>query len=230
MTTPTATGMAAIVRDVGLKLYEAGIVLDMGPFIRLHSQLKKRGNVREWQYEIDRGSPIEFGQAHDDRGNPLPVKLVLSVKGVEVKDCDDDTPPFLSLDLALEIRKEDFTPYARWHIDQANLINGSYQRGPLFHIQFGGHHHDAREADFDLKVPRWNHPPMDLILLCETVAANFFYDQWKTHLRDDPTWCDLISQCEKFCLTAYLKKIASVVNVSSSTVLKEMWAEKWGTV
>ncbi|EFG9153109.1 hypothetical protein BL864_005564, partial [Escherichia coli] len=119
-------------------------------------------------------------------------------------------------------------PVARWHVDLANSDeqSGSVQSGPLYHLQYGGHHHGHRHLDEKLKEPRWCHPPMDVALMCEVVAANFFADKWAL-LSQDKTWCKSIKVFERLCYTQYLEKLHASLSKHDTTALGCMWALNW---
>lgn len=226
MVVPLAEDMADIVWSVGEKLLESRIVDDqaMTAFSGLRAQLKKQKKSGCWSISVDRGQPIVFSKCLDENGELIVPKIV--VEGITVNNTHANQPPFDALDLALEVEYEDGKPLIRWHIDRANFSGNAYQEGPLFHIQFGGHHYGNRNLDLPIKTPRWNHPPLDIVLLCEVVAANFFPDEWMT-LREDPVWCSYVSQCEKYCYTAYFDKFRNALNTSSKTVLSQFWASDY---
>lgn len=226
MAVPSAEDMADIVWSVGEKLLEAGIVDSqaMTAFSGLKAQLKGQKGNEKWSISVDRGLPIVFSKCLDERGDLIVPKIV--AEGISVNSAHSNHPPFDALDLALEVEYENGKPLVRWHIDRANFSGNAYQEGPLFHIQFGGHHHENRSLDLPIKIPRWNHPPLDIVLLCEVVAANFFPEEWMS-LREDPSWCDYVSQCEKYCYTAYIDKFRNVLNTSSKTVLGQFWASDY---
>ena len=226
MVAPFAEEMAGIVWSVGEKLLEAQIIdgQAMPAFASLRAQLMQQKQSSCWSVSVDRGQPIVFSKCFDEKRELIVPKIV--AEGITVNNAHTNTPPFDALDLALEVEYDDGRPLTRWHIDRANSSGDSYQEGPLFHIQFGGHHHGNRDLDLPIKIPRWNHPPLDIVLLCEVVAANFFHDKWIA-LREDPGWCSNISQCEKYCYTSYIDKLRGVLDTSSKTVLNQFWASNY---
>lgn len=223
--TPSAEQMANIVGSVGDILYRSSIIDDhaVSVFSRLRSDLNRQKGKASWSISVDRGQPITFSQCLDDKGESIIVPKIVS-KGVVVRNTDG-YPPFDALDIALEIEYEGGKPLTRWHIDKANEQADGFQDGPLFHVQMGGHHHNNRDEDLPIKRPRWNHPPLDIVLLCELVAANFFSEQWQ-ELNKDPAWCDYISQCQKYCYTGYINKLQQALNTSSKTILGQFWANQ----
>lgn len=224
MSAPSAEDMAEIIWSVGEKLLEARIIDDQAitAFSDMKSRLMGQKGENAWSISVDRGQPITFAKCLDDKGESIIIPKIVA-KGITVKNNSEEYPPFDALDIALEIEYEGGAPLVRWHIDKANKSQAGYQDGPLFHIQLGGHHHDNRGNDLPIKKPRWNHPPLDIVLFCELVAANFFPDEW-LKLREDPAWCEKISLCEKYCYEGYIAKLTNVLNTSSRTILGEFWA------
>lgn len=73
----------------------------------------------------------------------------------------------------------------RCHFDLAN----PNQHGPKYHLQFGG---NAREHELCwfpeiMDLPRLACPPMDLILACQLIAANFYREEYD-EFRETPEW------------------------------------------
>src|SRR5690606_20304373 len=130
-----------------------------------------RGNKDglSWQVVIPPDSPVTFKQSLDKNKKPVIPRLSCAI---QVEQRQHELPPFQTLDIAIEIVCPEKIPVARWHVDRANFQDGIAQSGPLVHLQFGGHNAGYRHLDHPLKEPRWCHPPMDLILLCELIVAN----------------------------------------------------------
>ncbi len=163
-----------------------------------------------------------------DKNDKWVVPAIVS-DGIHIRQSEAALPPFDKLDLALEVSDEADGPVARWHLDLANRKTGKedeWQPGPLIHLQYGGHIHNARHLDHPLKVPRWCHPPMEVVLLCEVVAANFYERQW-LELREDSNWCRSVSVFEQLCYTDYAAKLQSALATSTRTALNSMWAGTW---
>ena len=83
----------------------------------------------------------------------------------------------------------------RHHFDLAN----QGQEGPRYHVQIGGGADDDEYCwhPRQMALPRLLHLPVDLILACELVVANFFPDEYKT-LRDEPEWEALVRRSEDY--------------------------------
>ncbi len=226
--TITAAEAGSAMSAVANKLLEAQIVSPEGfnVLLRVAGDLTRRKTDLTWSIEVDRGQPITFQKVRDRSG--AIVSPVLMAKGITIAQDERHTPPFDQLDIALEISDEQNRPMARWHLDLANKDRDeAFQSGPLVHLQYGGHQHGDRDADAPLKAPRWCHPPMELALFCEIIAANFYEDAW-AELREDPGWCRAIGTFQRLCYSAYVEKLRNALSVSSSTALNVMWASAWG--
>lgn len=193
---------------------------------RVASEISKYRDSTSWKFEIDRGLPVVFSRVFDKNGDSVIPRMVVAGIAVD-QEYAGHSLPFTAFDIAIEIDSDTGIPVARWHVDLANKIGGVYQDGPLIHLQFGGHNRDFRELDHPLKAPRWCHPPLDVALTCEVIAANFFTEKW-AELREDPSWCSAITLFQRLCFTAYMEKLTASLSVSSTTALNTMWASSWG--
>ena len=101
----------------------------------------------------------------------------------------------------------------RYHFDLAN----SEQSGPKYHMQIGGNalpeEHYWYPKEFDL--PRIIHQPFDLVLLCETVAANFFPIEYKAISRD-PSWRWAIKVVQYSLLKKYYEECMKAIGDGNS--------------
>lgn len=220
---PTARDMANAIWGNSQKLLDSEILnYQSEPAIqRLRSSLLKNSDKTEWEISVGRECGFVFNECTSDKG--INFRPIVSVDKIATRIVEGNSHPFARLDISLDIACTDDINHARWHFDLANLNNHEiFQEGPKFHMQFGGHV-PGRE-NFWLDRPRWAHAPMDLILLLEVVAANFFSDKWNKNLRNNSSWCEYVSQSEKLCLSYYVSKLQEVINNSSQTVLSEFWA------
>lgn len=239
----SADDIAEVLRPAFYSLLEHEIVQQetIATVDNVISQLKrswKSSGRKLWRYEVGRGSPILFNTA-EDKNNDRVLPVIL-VKNIEV-DYAAAEFPFKSWDLALEIfypdkrlpmeeaqdNTEDFftagmEPCARWHIDLANVN----QPGPRVHLQYGGHFRAARSHDSPVKVPRWPHYPLDLILMSEVVAANFFTKRWQ-HLRENRNWCEAVHLAQSLCCKPFYSYILNKMEMRGTTILSETWNDRW---
>lgn len=226
--TISASDAGDALSTVGNKLLAAQIVDQDGfsVLMRVAGEVRRRKADHTWSIEVDRGQPISFVKVKDRSGMVVTPQIV--AKEIVVSQGERATPPFDSLDMALEINDERNQAVARWHLDLANKNkDATYQAGPLIHLQYGGHIHGDGGADVPLKAPRWCHPPMEIALLCEMVAANFYEGAW-LDLRNDANWCKAIHLYQRLCYGTYVEKLMGSLSVSSSTALNVMWASSWG--
>lgn len=224
--TVTAGEMADAINTIANKMLSVGIITPEGyaALTEEGRRLNRTPKATSWQVEIHRDNAIIFTDTLDERAELIIPRI--SCKGISVEQVQHDCPPFASLDVALEIQDSLRNSLSRWHVDWANSTDGVCQSGPLVHLQFGGHRPGQRDTDHPLKVPRWCHPPMDILLLCEMVAANFYEEQWE-ELREDQNWCKAIATGQKLCYSAYLRKMTEGLSISSKTLLHSMWASEW---
>ncbi|UBB18554.1 hypothetical protein [Comamonas odontotermitis] len=208
------------------KLFEFEILTDSGYSVLLEEgrRLKVEKKSTSWKIFIDRDNPIVFRETYDKNGDSINPRI--TCPGISVVQDDFSHPPFRALDIAIEIDNKEQKPIARWHLDWANTTNNVTQPGPLVHLQYGGHNAGYRELDHPLKVPRWCHPPMDLVLMCEVMAANFYEEQWQD-LREDQNWNFAVSTAQQFCYSSYYRKFIAGFSTRSKSILHSMWATEW---
>ena len=111
----------------------------------------------------------------------------------------------------------------RFHFDRADL--GA--KGTVFHFQVGG---KPVEEERELcwfeglpSLPRIPTPPLDLVLACELVVANFFHDYFQELCRDHE-WCALVRRAEQRTLRKYYEICNTCVCYPSDyTLLKKLW-------
>lgn len=219
---PAAKEMALAIRSNTQKLVNAEIleVESLQAASALYASLMRQAkNNHGWEITVDREYPFIFKPVTTEKN--VIYRPTVSVDRIVTSTVESNV--FERLDLSLQMACENNKNFARWHFDRANSTDGVFQNGPLYHLQFGGHMPNQSE-DFWVKEPRWAHAPMDLILLLEVVAANFYTRAWTEKVRRDPTWCNNVSQSERMCMTAYLKRVHALLNVSSDTVLSGLWA------
>lgn len=225
--TTSAKEMRNVLRSIANILKQYSIITESGfaSLIGAADQLLKFRNESAWQLSIERETPIEFQVVENIYNETDPVSIILCSEGINIDF--NKKFPFIDLDICIVIRNLDEEPVSRWHFDLANKQDEELmQPGPLTHVQFGGHNPGFRHLDHPLKIPRWNHPPMDIVLLCEAVVSNFFPNKWDL-IREDTTWCDAISTSQRICYSSYLEKMIKTLGCRSTTILHEMDANIW---
>lgn len=224
-----ADEMQKAISSIASILIENGIITNQGYSVlsKVASSLKKLKNSQSWVIMIDRDMPLEFVPAEDVYKGIECVVPKISCELISVNQQNYNNLPFDSFDVSVQIDDMTNKPISRWHIDLANKKDdGRMQNGPLTHLQFGGHIPEQRSDDYPLKVPRWSHPPLDIILLCEVITANFYPKIWDK-IKDTPCWCDAISVSQKLCYTVFLRRFVPQLSISNTTILNEFDASKW---
>lgn len=219
----TAEAAGKALRVIGQKLHDAHIVTDEGRQVLTEESFRmtKLRDQTSWITEIPRGRPVSFERINDRNGDA--VNIALSAERIAIDQGDEDGPAFASLDVAIALSDLAGEPLCRWHLDRAN----AGQSGPLFHLQMGGHLPGLRDRELPIAEPRWCHPPLELGLLCEVIAANFFVTSWSATLRADPGWCHAIRTLQQLCYPAYVRRLTNCLAVSDSTALAQMWNGHW---
>ncbi|MDO7226654.1 hypothetical protein Q5M53_10410 [Acinetobacter baumannii] len=223
----TAKEMREALASVANILKEHEVITEAGylSLMDVTQQLRRFKNNSAWQISIERETPVEFELVDKIYKETEPVTIELSSECISVDF--EKTFPFINLDICIVIKNLDEEPVSRWHFDLANKKeSGMMQSGPLTHVQYGGHNPGFRHLDHALKVPRLNHPPMDIVLLCEVVVSNFFPSKWDL-IRENPSWCDAVSTCQRICYSDYFKKIIQTLGCRNTTILHEMDANIW---
>lgn len=107
----------------------------------------------------------------------------------------------------------------RFHFDQAERN----QQGPIHHLQFGGNARKEEACWFPeiINLPRINYPPMDLILIGQLIAANFYYDEYQK-VRNTPEWIKIVRDSQKSFLNDYYTKCISAIN-GNDILLDRLW-------
>lgn len=191
-----------------------------------------RGKGKSWSFAISPSNPIKFISIFDQYLNHHIYPVVYLNTEVDCGFGGKVRPPFKKLVVTVEVKRlSDAKIIYRAHFDLANQTGNppAYQDGPLYHLQLGGHSPGSdRRTDFRLKIPRWSHPPMDLILVCESIVANFYPNAWNK-LKDQRAWTEYVHQSQQLCYTRYFEKVSDALSVGRS-ILSEMWAGEWGKI
>ena len=113
----------------------------------------------------------------------------------------------------------------RFHFDLKNLDEENLE--PLFHLHVGGRQGDEENCWLHEKisVPRFSHPPMDLILLCEFILMNFFPEEYR-NLKEDPEWVSLIRKSQEIFLVPYFRECMHHMNDERGTLLGNLVSSK----
>lgn len=229
---PTADEMAKALRSLGTILYRNNII-NQSTYADFNGTVDLlRGNRKSWRYTVEASKPLKFEPFEHSRLDTYVYPLIYV--DIEVDETNDTgkVPPFKELNATMEVKElgKEKTEI-RIHIDLAekDKETAEYQNGPLFHLQFGGHSPGANRSDeIKLREPRLAHPPMDLVLLCETVIANFYPEKWII-IKSQDTWQQLIHFSQVLCYQYYFAKINDCLS-KEKPILNHIWASEWGKV
>jgi len=202
------------------------IITSKAQSLREMLQRRKKGKPVEWEFSISNPLTFKFNDV-----SKLQVDVSCEIKGegedikkqniiIRVWSFDDKICYRQSIDateLKNKIEKEGGRRVMiRFHIDQ----KASKAPEPLYHIHMGGIPEDSENYWFpkQIKVPRLPYYPLDLILLCEFILVNFFYEDSET-LRKKPEWIALVKKSEKLFLRPYLTESIDHIDNSEETLL-----------
>jgi hypothetical protein len=223
-------------------LEEASIELTNSKF-RYDEKKKRKAltNLDSWGILIHKEKPLRFIESNEITGAKLFVDLYCNIQWRE-----DNHPP-TAQDICLRIwsSKADLIFRERWdskwimekltqpsqrkservmhrmHFDKAN--HG--QKGPAYHLQFGGNQ-AGEEVELCwfpelVKLPRLIHPPMDLILTCQFIAANFYGETYKS-IKETPYWGSLVRKSQKHLLEKYYHACLTTIQ-NDGILLDTLW-------
>jgi hypothetical protein len=208
------------------------------------SQLKGSGDA--WAYEVYPKQPLRFKPTIIDRiqlqadiicdiaGNsatsPILTRQNLVVRVWSLDSAVSYRSNMDSMDIQEQLAKQDYRRVMlRYHFDE--II--SDQNGPDFHLQVGGspEYEEFCWLHKSIGVPRIAFPPMDLILACELVTANFFPDLY-FKLKNDPEWMSAVQKSEDLFQRPYFESRMNMLNARegsrADTLLSSCWRFRIG--
>lgn len=188
--------------------------------------LRQLGKLRSWKYTIEASEPIKFVPIADKKLGQIAPRLYMTIVVQEPKK--KEQLPFSQLVTVIEVWDVlENQLQSRWHIDLANRnTDGTYQAGPLFHLQCGGHKPQGnRQDDLKVSIPRWASPPMELILTGEMIVANFYPEKWDK-ICQQRKWLELIWTAQQLCYPLYIERFQNAL-FKQQSVLRALWAKEW---
>lgn len=229
MVLPTAKNMATAMLGLSQALSEAGLCQTQSAFSSVATHLKSPSQEdTQWCYEVSPSRPIEFSPIFNQSVN-TEIRPKLSAY-VSVRATETGGICFERMDVALDVFDSDGKVLIRHHVDLANFKpdEKEFQPGPLFHLQFGGHTpKQSRAFEVPIKEPRWPCFPMDLVLVCELVVANFYPDKWVS-LQRNRNWREAVIASQQFCISPFLKSMTDMIGDTKRTILGHLWASNIG--
>jgi hypothetical protein len=212
------------------RLAREGLITDEGQEVLrgVAAQLQP-GRGRSWGYSIPRDKPLRFSTTPEMRSaHRLDVDVFCRIAG----HGQDKPDPLTAQEIVVRVWTSEKELFYREMWDATRLLelfgDGTGARRVMiryrfdraregaaelrYHTQFGGMADDDELCwhPEKLDVPRIMHPPIDLVLACESVVANFFP---KTHaeLCRDPEWSALIKSSERLYIGPYLDECRAAV-------------------
>lgn len=198
-----------------------------------------RGFVPEpWGYSIQHDSPLKFLSVAVPNSVEMYVDVYCDVRWSEqdvpiVQDIkvrvwsnhsetifDDKRDSRVVLDeLTKEGRKYLGRVVSRLHFDKANLNpNTGPGYHPEYHVQYGGisEEYELCWHPKKVNVPRLNHQPLELFLVCQMVAANFFPEIYRDQIREKAEWRQELIHYQNLILRGYYEKCLGAINNNNS--------------
>jgi hypothetical protein len=215
-----------------------------------YQSIKRRKDIRQedkrWGYEISPSSPLVFISstlhdlpvsadvyckvywADDDVPVEQDIKIRVWTRHEDTMfraDWDADKVKE-KLDKSRQLPSFRGRLISRWHFDRVSPGAGASgsEFHPTFHMQYGG---VPVDQDLELSwhpkkinMPRIPCAPMDLALVCQLVAANFY---WTTYsgLKNAPKWVSGVKPMEKALLLGYYSDCVTAIQ-SKRTLLDEL--------
>jgi len=108
---------------------------------------------------------------------------------------------------------------SRFHFDKANRG----QPGPEFHLQIGGkaEPYELCWHPESVKVPRLAHPPLELFLACQLVAANFFPREY-AEIKQRSEWLGELRWQQASLLRDHYQRCLNAIDAKES-LLDALW-------
>jgi hypothetical protein len=197
-------------------------------------EVRRRGGMATWGFAIPPDDPLVFQRRvhagidlssdlscdlrwNDDPGQLVMQKVLLRIWAHEehvIYRADLDAEAILDR-LAVDQRRV----MLRYHFDLANAD----QEGPQFHLQIGGNPRDNETCWLHggISVPRLAHSPVDLVLACQVVLANFFPAEAE-RVQRDPTVRGAVRKSQTTHLLPYFQECVRVLE-RDDDLLAALW-------
>jgi hypothetical protein len=196
-----------------------------------------------WRLEIPPGNPISF--LTTDATQDLRYSFAIDVA------CKIDQPQGGHIvgehNIAVRVWTSDETLYFRENLDAGRIgpdvkANGGRrvmlkfhfdcanpgQPGPKHHLQIGGTQHGAEHCWYpeNIRVPRFCHHPVSLLMACEFVVRTF-YPKAQATLANEASWLGAIAKAQDTYLPAFYERLGLTVNAHEleNSLLERLWNE-----
>lgn len=193
----------------------------------------------DWGYHIDPVRPLRFTASRANKGAELTVDLFCDIRwkanaAPETQDIclriwSDDSncthrenwdAKTIADVLSDPNRTRNGRVMLRLHFDKAN----QNQEGPEYHLQFGGKQQPDELHWFPkvIDLPRFVYQPMDIVLACEFVAANFYPEEYQ-NFKEDPTWHGVVRNSQASLLQSYYEQCLKTIKDEKQSLLVSLW-------
>jgi hypothetical protein len=183
---------------------------------------KKKGKKRpepQWRLEIPPGTPLRFipTPASQDLRHPLAVDIACAIDrprdgvttgehNIAIRIWTDDVGLYFRDAYDAPALRESVAANGgrrvmmRFHFDHAN----PNQPGPREHLQIGGtqHGNELCWLPENIRVPRFCHHPLSLLMACEFVVRTFYPDKHRA-LQNEASWRGAIADAQRCYLPPY---------------------------
>ena len=191
-----------------------------------------------WGYTIQHDNPIRFTSVEVPNSVEMQVDVYCNVRWAEqdipvvqdikvrvwskhnetIFDAERDSQNILD-ELTRADRIHHGRVVSRLHFDKANLnpnTRSAYQ--PEYHVQFGGtsETYELCWHPKKVNVPRLNHQPLELFLVCQIIAANFFPEIYRDQIREKAEWRQELIHYQNLILRGYYEKCLNVIDARDS--------------
>ena len=204
---------------------------------------KGKSGKFSWEIEISPKSRMFF-PIHKSPGLPFDGYIDLTCKMKGQANFEDSVMKFEEYNVLIRVWSTDKEISYRDEIDSPKIKDKLEKKGwcriifsfrierknasakipePMYHLHFGSKEEKEECYWFPDKfhVPRFCHFPMDLILLCEFIMANFLPDETED-LRQKPEWKSFIVDSQQLCIKPYVEKMIESLSYDKNTFLQNL--------
>ncbi len=185
-----------------------------------HGGKKKPKTPPRWTFEISPQAPLSF-QPTEVGGHRYFIDAFC-----RMSQPDDTGLPAAGHTICVRVWSEDASLCYREHLDAATLRAcgrrvilrfhfdhaNARQPGPRHHLQIGGGQQGAELSWFpeNIKVPRFCHHPVSLLMACEFIVRTFFPNYYND-IAEDGVWRGALAKAQAAYLAPYYRLQAAAV-------------------
>ncbi len=216
-----------------LEVSSRAALIERAQELRFVIQKKRKKAPATWKFEIPLDRPLVFKMTELD-GFRVQVDIACYIEGfgdyisrqnvvLRVWSLDENVSYREQLDaIGLKGILESCgwkRVMLRFHLDRR--AQQARKPEPLYHLQVGGTARDEENCWLhqNIEVPRFHHPPMDPVLLCEFILLNFF-ERESEILRKDPAWRSLVRKSQDIFQSNYFTNCVNHLKDTTSTLLE----------